>query len=50
MDISADGYVRAETSIMLLMGLEDECIDELKLEPCKMLEVMLCGSYVNQVP
>ena len=45
LDVSADGYVRAETSTIVLMSIPSPWD-----EPCSMPEVMLGGSYINQVP
>jgi len=45
LDASADGYVRSETSIVVLMTILSVSDDALG-EFC---EVFLCGSFVNQV-
>ena len=46
LDVSADGYVRAETGTIVLMSILSGWDDE----TCKMPEVMLSGSHINQVP
>ena len=46
LDVSADGYVRAETGTIVLMSILRGWGDE----TCKMPEVILSGSHINQVP
>ncbi len=45
LDASADGYVRAETSTIVLMSIPSGWNNE----PCTMPEMMIRGTHVNQV-